>query len=166
MSDKKVENSVSCMVEVLKNNPSSRFSKTDFQMLIYAILSDKDFKAKKYLLKNDELVEDDVDINAAMFKFLDKLLKHAGVADSGERENIIETFEFGSRDIEWVADAVDEAIYIYTESGKNMRLFREKMMHLTIKKMVRSGKFDGQITYKKSVIDRALALKKKKAKKN
>ena len=31
----------------------------------------------------------------------------------------------------------------------------------TIKKMVRSGKYDGKITYKKTVVDRALAIEKK-----
>ena len=165
MNEKKNVNvAVDVIVDELKNNPSSRFSKSDFQMLIYAILSDKTFKAKKHLLRNDEIIEESADISGAMFKFLDKLLKHAGVVDSGERASIIDSFEHGARDIEWVADAVDEAMYIYTESGKNMRMFRDKMLQLTIKKMVRSGKFDGQITYKKSVVDKALALKKKSQK--
>lgn len=168
MSDKKnVTITVNAMVEELKKNPSSRFSKSDFQTLVYAVLSDKDFKAKKYLLRNDQLVEEDCDISAGLQKFMDKMLKHAGVTDSGERAKIIESFEFGARDIEWVTDAVDEAMFIYTECGKNMRMFREKMLQLTIKKMERSGKNAGEnsFTFKKSVVNRAVALQKRQAKK-
>lgn len=155
---------VSLMVEELKQNPSARFSKSDFQGLIYAILADKDFKAKKYVLKNDELMEDDNYINGAMRKFMDKLLKHAGMTDPAERSAIIESFEFGARDIEWVADAVDEAMYQYVECGKNMRMFRDKMVLLSVKKIKRSGRFEGRITYKKTVVDRALALQKRNKK--
>lgn len=158
----KLTPSVSLMVEELKQNPSARFSKADFQGLIYAVLADKDFKAKKFVLKNDDLVEEDNDINGAMRKFMDKLLKHAGMSDPAERSAIIDTFEFGSRDIEWVADAVDEAMYQYVECGKNMRMFRDKMMLLSIKKITRSGKFEGRVTFKKTVVDRALALQKRK----
>lgn len=166
MNEKKnVAVSVTAMIEELKKNPSSRFSKSDFQMLVYGILADPDFKAKKWLLKNDQLVEEDVDTGAGLKKFMDKLLKHAGVSKDNERAAIIESFEFGSRDVEWVSEAVDEAMYIYTECGKNMRVFRDKMLNLSIKKMVRSGKFDGKVTYKKSVVDRALALQKRMTKK-
>lgn len=160
----KVEANVAKMVEELKKNPSARFSKSDFQGLVYAILADKDFDTKKYVIKNDEMVEVHYSMNAAMAKFMDKLLKHAQMSDSTERARVIESFEFGPRDIEWIADAVDEAMYQYSECGKNMRMFRDKMLQLSVKKMVRSGKSAGKITYKKSVVDRALALQKRTAK--
>ena len=130
-------------------------------MLVYAVLSDKDFKSKRYMLRGTELIESDVDISAGMVKFLDKLLKHAGVAESSERAKIIDSFEYGTKDIDWVIDAVDEAMCIYTECGKNMRMFRDKMLQLTVQKMVRTGKYDGKVTYRKKVIDRALELKKR-----
>ena len=38
--------SVENMLTELKNNPSKRFSKTDFQNLIYAILMDDEYVAK------------------------------------------------------------------------------------------------------------------------
>lgn len=161
MSEKNVNVAVASIVEDLKKNPSSRFSKADFQLLVYGVLADDDFKAKKYLLRNDQLVEEDVSINAGMYKFMDKLLKHAGMIDAGERAKTIETFEYTSRDIEWIVDAVDEAMYIYSECGKNMRVFRDKMLQLAVRKMVRSGKYDGKITYKKMVTDRAAMLAKK-----
>ena len=107
----KVEANVAKMVEELKKNPSARFSKSDFQGLVYAILADKDFDTKKYVIKNDEMVEVHSSMNAAMAKFMDKLLKHAQMSDSTERARVIESFEFGPRDIEWIADAVDEAMY-------------------------------------------------------
>ena len=155
---------IQALVEELKKNPSARFSKSDFQGLVYAILADKDFDTKKYVIKNDEMVEVHSSMNAAMAKFMDKLLKHAQMSDSTERARVIESFEFGPRDIEWIADAVDEAMYQYSECGKNMRMFRDKMLQLSVKKMVRSGKSAGKITYKKSVVDRALALQKRTAK--
>lgn len=165
MSEKKdIKITVERMIAELNENPSKRFSKADFQTLVYAVLSDKDFKAKRYLLKNEDIQEDEVDLNAGMVKFMDKLLKHAGMGDSAERANVIETFEYSPKDIEWIADAVDEASFIYTDCNKNMRMFRDKMLQLTIKKMVRTGKYEGKITYKKMVADKAAALSKRKAK--
>ena len=161
MQEKKVTVKMDEFVEELKKNPSSRFSKADFQMLVYGVLSDKDSKAKKYLLRNDQILEEEYSIGDAMMKFLDKLLQHAGVNKPGERAAILEGFEYNPRDLEWVTDAVDEAMHVYTECGKNMRMFRSKMLQLTIQKMVRSGRYDGKITYKKKVVDRALELQKR-----
>lgn len=160
----KVEANVAKMIEELKKNPSARFSKSDFQALVYAVLADKDFDTKKYVIKNDEIIEQHTSLNDAMKKFMDKLLKHAQMTDSAERAAVIDSFEFGPRDVEWITDAVDEAMYQYSECGKNMRMFRDKMLQLSVKKMVRSGKSAGKITYKKSVVDRAVALKKRKDK--
>ena len=100
----------------------------------------------------------DYSINEGMKKFLNKLLKHAGMNDPAERSKVIDSFEYGPADIEWVMDAVDEAMYQYAESGKNMRMFRDKMLQLSVKKMVRSGKYNGRVTFKKSVLDRTAQL--------
>lgn len=162
-SDKKmVETRVENIVEEIKNNPSKRFSKADFQVLVYGVLADSDFKGKKYLLRNQQLLEEEVSYNQGLKKFLDKLLKHAGMTDSTERAQVIETFEYYPKDLEWVSDAVDEAMFIYSECDKNMRIFRDKMLQLTVKKIVRSGKYDGKISYKKQVVDRSAMLDKKK----
>ena len=162
-SDKKmVETRVENIVEEIKNNPSKRFSKADFQVLVYGVLADSDFKGKKYLLRNQQLLEEEVSYNQGLKKFLDKLLKHAGMTDSTERAQVIETFEYSPKDLEWVSDAVDEAMFIYSECDKNMRIFRDKMLQLTVKKIVRSGKYGGKISYKKQVVDRSAMLDKKK----
>ena len=161
MAERKVSVTVDEMVQKLKMDPSSRFSKNDFQMLIYAILSDEDFKVKKYLIHNNAFQEDISSVPDALKKFLDKVLKHAGMTDGAERSKVIETFDFSPKDVEWVADAVDEAMHIYTECGKNLRLFRNKMLELSIKKMVRSGRWEGMVSYKKSVVDRASNLAKR-----
>lgn len=162
-SDKKmVETRVENIVEEIKNNPSKRFSKADFQVLVYGVLADSDFKGKEYLLRNQQLLEEEVSYNQGLKKFLDKLLKHAGMTDSTERAQVIETFEYSPKDLEWVSDAVDEAMFIYSECDKNMRIFRNKMLQLTVKKIVRSGKYDGKISYKKQVVDRSAMLDKKK----
>lgn len=155
---------VESIVEELKKNPSVRFSKSDFQTLVFGVLSDKDFKAKKYVVRNDSLIEEITDIHGNMMKFLDKLLKHTGISNSDQRAKILETFEYNARDVEWVSDAIDEAMAIYTDCGKNMRMFRDKMLQLTVKKIARSGKYDGKNTYKKTVLDRAAALQKKSKK--
>lgn len=161
MAEKKiVKKTVSALVEELKENPSKRFSKSDFQLLIYAILSDETFKAKKHLLKNAQILDEEYSISEGMGKFLDKLLKHAGMSDAAERARIIETFEYAPKDVEFIGDAVDEAMYQYTECGKNMRQFRDKMFQLTISKIEKTGVNAGKIGYKKSVMDRAAAAAK------
>ena len=153
------EITVESMIESLKSGPSTRFSKTDFQCLVYAILSDPDFKAKRYLTRSDTPdKESSYDFNRAIYKFMHRLLKHAGMMDSRERAAVIETFEYGPRDVEWIVDAVDEATYIYTECGKNMHLFRNKMMNLSIRKMTRK---DGKESYKKAVMNRSMKERKK-----
>ena len=166
MSERKqVEKSVSAMIAELKKEPNvSRFSKSDFQGLVYAILADKDFKATKYLAKSSEIVTEDYSINEEMREFMDKLLKHAGMSEKSERASVIESFEFNPKDIEWVMEAVDEAMWQYTEAGKTIRVFRDKMLQLAYRKMVRSGKYNGKITYKKSIIDKAAKFAKIQAK--
>lgn len=159
---KAMKMTVNSVVEQIKENPTSRFSKADFKLLVFSTLADESFKAKKYVLKNHELLEEDYSINGAMRTFLDKLLKHVGISDAAERERALDSFEYAPKDIEWVMEAVDEAMYIYTECDKNMRMFRDKMLTLSVKKMVRSGKYAGMTTYKKTVVNRALALKKNK----
>lgn len=161
MSD--VKKTVDQFVEELKKNPSNRFSKGDFQMLVYYILADSTFKSKKFMVRGDQILEDETSISDAMKKFMNKLLKHAGVSKEDERVAIIESFDLRIQDIDWVIDAVDEAMFIYTECGKNMRLFRAKMLQLTIQKMVRTGRYDGKITYKKKVVDRALDMARRKS---
>ena len=153
-----MENNVKDLVARLTQegeNRVKRFSKNDFRDLVFLILSDKDFKAKKYLLRNDDFVEEEISYNDAMRKFLDKLLKHAGISDAVERSNVLDTFTYSSKDTEWICDVVDEAMSLYVESGKNMRIFRDKMQLLTFSRMARKGKYEGKYTYKKSVLDRA-----------
>lgn len=157
MADKVVKVAVQEMIDKMKENPSSRFSKSDYQMLVYGVLADKDFKAKRYL---DPENEEEMDIQGGMFKFLDKLLKHAGMTDAGERQKVLDTFEFGVRDVEWVSDAVDEAMSIYIECGKSYRMFREKMISLAVKKIKRSGKYEGKVGFKKSIMDKSLKAAK------
>ena len=152
--------SVSTMIDDLKSSPSGRFSKAAFQMLVYSVLADKDFKSKKYLLKGDTLSEVDSSISSGMRDFMDKLLKHAGVSEQVERDQILDGFEYSPKDIEWIMDSVDEAMSIYTECGKNMRMFRDKMLQLSVKKSERTGKYAGKVTYKKKVVDRNEQIKK------
>lgn len=157
---KTIEANVEKIVEEIRNGESARFSKTDFQILVYGILADKNFKAKKYLLKKDGIQEEETSYCEAIRKFLDKLLKHAGIAESAEREAILDSFDYSYKDMEWIIDCVDEAMAIYTDCGKNMRMFRDKMLQLTIRKIKRTGAHEGKWTYKKTVMDRMAKMKK------
>lgn len=161
---KVVKTAVADIIQDIKDNDSRRFSKGDFQALVYAILADKNFNAEKWIQRGDELVSETFSINADLRKFLNKLLKHAGISDPVQRDHVIDAFEYSPKDIGFVTDAVEEAMYQYAESGKNLTIFREKMLRMSIKKIVRTGKYDGQITYKKSVVDRKATLAKRKAK--
>lgn len=150
----KVSTLVDKVIEDLKKNTSARFSKSDFQALVYAVLQDPNFKVDKYMIKGDGIIKSENSVNAEMRKFLDKLLKHAGMTKPEEREAIIDSFTYGVNDISWVVDAVDEAMYQYSECGKNMRIFRDKLRQLSFKKVVRTGKHAGKIGYKKTVTDK------------
>lgn len=164
--DVKISSLVCDIVDKLKDNPSTKFSKADFYGLVYGVLQDPCFKTEKFVIKNGEIIKEDISINGEMRKFLDKLLKHAGMAKSEEREAVIDSFAYGINDVAWVADAVDEAMWLYAESGKNMRVFRDKLRQLSFKKVTRSGAHEGKIGYKKTVTDKEAALSKKKANKN
>lgn len=148
------------MLKQLSEEPGTAFSRGKYQALVYAILSDPDFKSKKVFLRKGELVENDHSIHDRFIRFLDKFLKHAGVTERSERTQIIESFEMTPKDTEWFTDAVDEAIYQYMECGKNMRLFQDRMLRLTIKKIRRTGSHEGEVSYKKSVVDRRKRLQK------
>lgn len=168
MADEKkvVKRAVADIVADIKANESTRFSKGDFQTLVYGVLSDKDFNAEKWVQNGDELVSETYVINNDLRKFLGKVLKHAGISDAVQRDHVIDTLEYSPRDIGFVIDAVEEAMYQYTEAGKNLTIFREKMLRMSIKKITRTGKYDGQITYKKAVVDRKAALARRKSKAN
>lgn len=164
MAEIKVSSLVNKVLEDLKKNESSRFSKGDFQALVYAVLQDPSYKLEKFVIKGDEIVKSESSVNAEMRKFLDKLLKHAGMSKPEERESVIDSFAYGVNDISWVTDAVDEAMWLYSESGKNLRIFRDKLRQLSVKKIVRTGKAEGKIGYKKSVTDKEAALNARKLK--
>ena len=66
---KTIEANVEKIVEEIRNGESARFSKTDFQILVYGILADKNFKAKKYLLKKDGIQEEETSYYEAIRKF-------------------------------------------------------------------------------------------------
>ena len=59
---------------------------------------------------------------------------------------------------------VDESFALFppfhTDCGKNMRMFRDKMLQLTIRKIKRTGAHEGKWTYKKTVMDRMSKMKK------
>lgn len=164
MAETKISSLVDKVVEDLKNNESSRFSKSDFQALVFAVLQDPNYKLEKFVIKGDEIIKSKHSVNADMRKFLDKLLKHAGMSKPEERESVIDSFAFGVNDISWVTDAVDEAMWLYSESGKNMRIFRDKLRQVSLKKITRTGKHEGKIGYKKSVADKEAALAQRRLK--
>lgn len=152
------KNEVYNMLEGMTSPNSTKFNKAEFQNLVYSIMVDDQFKIKKFMVKAGEVIEDDYSVYDAFVKFLDKFLKHAGMVDAGEREAVIDSFECTSKDVEWVSEAVDEAMFLYTESGKNLRVFRDKMRQLTLKKIDRHGEHEGRYSYRKMVSDKVELL--------
>lgn len=164
MNEKKlVKKCVKEVISDINNNDSKRFSKGDFQLLVYAVLSDPDFKMEKWIMSGGDLVKIEDSVNEKMKKFLHKILKHAGVTDTTQRDALIESFEFEPRDIDFVIDAVQEAMWQYSEADKPIWVFQDKMRRLALKRIKRTGKFEGQISYKKSVSDRQKAINERKA---
>lgn len=161
---KVVTKTVAELLKELKQSKSTKFSKGDFETLTHAILSDPTFKARKLIFKAGEMLIEEKDIRSGMILFLEKLLKHAGMKNDEERKQIVESFKFTEKDVRFVTDTVEEAMYLYVESGKHMRMFREKSLQLAIKKIDRTGKYEGKKTFKKTVKDKEyemLKLKKK-----
>ena len=75
MNEKKlVKKCVKEVVADINNNDSKRFSKGDFQLLVYAVLSDPDFKMEKWIMSGGDLVKIEDSVNEKMKKFLHKIL--------------------------------------------------------------------------------------------
>lgn len=150
-----VEEVMRDIAEDVAEKHSTRFSKTEFEALFYAVLSDPDFNVKKWLLRNKKLVESYYSVNKSMKKFLKKLLIHAGIDDEKQLNMIIETFEYKESDVRFMSEAVDEAMFLYLESGKCMHIFRDKLNRLALKKAKKaSGKYAGKLTYRRTIIAR------------
>lgn len=149
------------VVAKLKANKSTRFSTSEYRELIYALIKDDTHTAKKFALKGTEIIEEDFSISADARKFFKKLLKHAGLKSDDEINQIIDTFEYSPNDLAFIADCVDEAIHIYTDLGKTVKLMKDGMSRVSIKRVERSGKYAGEITYRRSIQD--LEKSKKRA---
>ena len=134
---------------------STRFSRDEFEELFYHVLSDPTFKARKWIIKGRKLLETQTNFNEKFNKLLGKLLQHAGIDDPKQIKHILSTFAYTEKDVAFLIDAVEEAIYQYTECGKSMHLFRHKLHRLAIKKAKRSGgKHAGELTYRRTVVNR------------
>ena len=162
--DKNVAAKVEELVEKIRNNGSAKFSNGDFKTLVHAVVSDHDFKAKKFFIKADQIVEEEHCIADAMDKFMDKFLKHVGLASEEERKSIISSFEYSSKDTEFMFDLIEEAMSQYIDTGKGMKLFRNKKLELTLKRKDRTGKYDGQVTFNKTVVNKDMKVIKLQAK--
>ena len=149
----------------INSNKSARFSRSEYMELVYALIQDDTHTFKKFALKGDQITEDGESLSAAARKFFTKLLKHAGLKTEEEINSVLDTFEYSPKDVEWISDLVDEAVRIYTDSGKSVVLMKDALRRLTLKKVERTGKFNGQITYRRTVKDLPRAAEKAKSKK-
>lgn len=153
--DKRVDCVMDMIAEDVAEKHTTRFSKAEFEALFYAVISDPDFNVKKYLLRNKKLVESYYSVNHSMKKFMKKLLNHAGIEDEKQVNMIIKSFDYNTSDIRFMTDAVDEAMFLYLESGKCMHIFRDKLNRLALKKVKKaSGKYAGKPTYRRTLICR------------
>lgn len=156
---------VADVVAKINSNKSARFSRGEYTELIYALIQDDSHTFKKFALKGDQITEDGETLSRSARKFFSKLLKHAGLKTEEEINSVLDTFEYSPKDVEWISDIVDEAIRIYTDSGKSVVVMKDALRRLTLKKVERTGKFNGQITYRRTVKDLPRAAEKAKNKK-
>lgn len=156
--NQKVQVTVDELLKKITENGSKKFSKADYQLLTYAIISDKTFKTKKFFIKANELVEESGSVAESMDAFLNQFLKHVGIGSEEERQSIIDSFEFSPKMVDFMQDLIEEAMHQYLEAGKSLKIFKDKKLQLTLKKIVRTGKYEGQKTYKKSVVDKDLQV--------
>lgn len=150
------------VVAKIKANKSTRFSKSEYSELIYALILDDTHTFEKFALKGTEISKDNASLTEGARKFFKKLLKHAGLKSDEEINAVLDSFEFSPKDVEWIAEVVDEAIRIYTDAGKSVTVMKDAMRKLSLKKVQRTGKYDGQITYKRSVKDLEKAAERAK----
>lgn len=155
---------VADVVAKINSNKSTRFSRGEYAELIYALIQDDTHVFEKFVLKGAEITKDDKSLSDDAKKFFRKLLKHAGLKTDEEISAVIDTFEYSPKDVEWISDIVDEAVRIYTECGKSVVMMKDSLRRLTLKKVTRTGKFDGQITYHRTVKDLKRSAEKSKAK--
>lgn len=154
---------VTDVIAKLKANNSSRFSKSEYTELIYALINDNEHVFEKFALKGGEITKDGESLCKSARKFFTKMLKHAGVKTEDEINAILDTFEYSPKDLEWISEIVDEATRIYTESGKSVMLMKDSIRKVTLRKVERTGKYAGEITYRRGVKDLNTMAEKAKA---
>lgn len=154
------------LVNEFKESKSKRFKTKEFELLFYAVLTDKSHMVKKlaYDYKNCTKDASEENLSILMDNFLDIAYKHAGIG-ADERKALIETFEYKPKDVNFLIRALEEAESLQVESGKALRKWAEKEIGLMVQKYERKGKYEGQIGYKRKIEDREDKLAKAKTKK-
>lgn len=155
---------VADVVAKIKAGKSTRFSEAEYRELIYALICDNEHTFEQFALKGGEITKDEKNLSKEARKFFSKMLKHAGLKSEEEIEAVLDTFEFSPKDLEWVSDIVDEAVRIYTDCGKSVSMMKKSIRSLSLKKVERSGKYAGQVTYQRKVRDLNKIKDKSKAK--
>lgn len=149
------------LVKDFSGSKSPRFKASEFEALFYAVLTDETHAAKRltYDLKNKKKDVEEVNYNQMFKNFLDGIFKSAGVK-AEEREALVNSYEPKSKDIKFFIDAVEEAERQYLESGKALKKWATHEVNLILRKYERKGKYEGEITISRKLVDREKAIKK------
>ena len=152
------------LVAELREGESKRFKQSELEVLFFAVLSDETHEGKnlKYDIKNKSKSSEPVNYNKMFKNFLDGVFKSAGVK-AEERESLIAAYEPKAKDLAFFMDAVEEAEMLYIESGKTLKKWANHEINLLLKKYERKGKYEGETTISRKLIDREKAIKVVKA---
>lgn len=148
------------LVAELKESESKRFKQSELEVLFFAVLSDETHEGRnlKYDIKNKTKVSEPVNYKKMFDQFLDGVFKSAGVK-AEERESLIKAYEPKAKDLRFFIDAVEEAEAVYLESGKTLKKWANHEVNLILKKYERKGKYEGETTISRKLIDREKAIK-------
>jgi hypothetical protein len=151
------------LVQEYKDSGSKRFKLKEFELLFYAVLTDDTHLAKKlsYDYKQCIKTESEVSYKKLMDEFLDLAYKHAGHG-AKEREDLIASYVYKPKDINFLLGALEEAESLQVESGKALKKWAEKEIGLMVQKYTKTGKYEGMTGYKKKIEDREAKLAKAK----
>ena len=161
MSTKNIQK-VKEIVEQMKAEESKRFKTQELQTLFFAVLSDDEHEGKnlRYDIKNKSKSSDPVNYNKMFKAFIDGVYKFAGVK-AEERESLVAAYQPKAKDLAFFIDAVEEAEMLYIEAGKSLKKWAKHEYNLTLKKKVRKGKYEGQVTISRNLTDREKQISKK-----
>lgn len=148
------------LVEQLRKDESKRFKRNELSALFLAILSDDTHEGAdlRYDIKNKAKSSSPVNYKKKFDEFIDGIYKAAGVKEE-ERKVLVANYKPKAKDIDFFIDMVEEAEMQYILSGKTLKKWAKHEVNLVLKKYTRKGKYEGEETISRKLVDREKLIK-------